>query len=400
MTGQKTKRQSPMIPVYSATSETEKLIGHFARPEAKFWERQGRRVKCTLCYRQCVLDKEEKGWCQIRKNENGELVLLDPYTLSTAAIWRPQTGYYREDAPVAYFGGINCTFGCAFCSSTRIAWSPERLEWIGHNGQPNTCHTSGDAMYYRGLMHPEGAVNYALDKGVDHIHLGANEPLLMWEWSYETARLAHEAGFIVTMDTNGVANPEAIRKIAPFITMAFVGIKGTLSPDFYKRYIRAEGAVPHVIEGIRTWYAMQEEAGTHLILSDTIAPYHWMDDATFERQTYQVYSWIAEEFGDMTPLEIRGMIEPQFPPAYDSPDNRYLAPKDSGEEGQSYVTERVFRATRTAKYCGLKYAENWMSNFSCHNCGLLLRGDAAPDHFCKSCGVWTPIRTWSGQDSE
>lgn len=394
ITGQKTKRQSPMIPAYETRSG--KLAGHFTRPDAQFWHKRGRRVECTLCFRRCVLDKYEKGWCQIRQNENGRLILLQPYTHSVATVWNHPLPTYLMDKPMAYFGGVNCTFGCVFCSSTRIAWKPELLDWVG--GQENTLHSDGNATYYRGLLHPEGAIAFAEVKGVDHIQFGANEPLLDFEWVYAVARLAKDAGLTVSMDTNGSANPDAIRKIAPYIDMAHVGIKGTLDEEFYKTRVRAEGAVPHVKEGIKTWRQMQDETGTVLQLSDTIAPYHWMDDDTFERRAHETYQWIADTVGTFTVLQIRQMVQPQWPPSYDEGNQPLIAPKADGDAGQERVLDRAETAREIASLHGIMYAVAGMAAIDCHNCGLLLRGDAAPDHICQGCGEWTPVRTWEGQD--
>jgi len=97
---------------------------------ANWWrELPGRRTECQLCYRNCALEPGEAGWCKIRRNDGGRLVLTDHGVIANCQPEVLHYSHWRNHARAAWVSGVGCTAGCTFCTSTRIAWSPEKLPW-------------------------------------------------------------------------------------------------------------------------------------------------------------------------------------------------------------------------------------------------------------------------------
>ena len=67
-----------------------------------------------------------------------------------------------------------------------------------------------------------------------------SEPLIWYEYVYDTARLAREKGLKNVLVTNGYLNPEPLRELLPFIDAVNLDIKAW-EDDFYRR--RCEGRV-------------------------------------------------------------------------------------------------------------------------------------------------------------
>ncbi|RLG80756.1 MAG: AmmeMemoRadiSam system radical SAM enzyme, partial [Thermoprotei archaeon] len=73
--------------------------------EASFWESiDGKRVKCNLCFRRCVIEPSAYGACGVRYNSNGKLYTL-VYGILTAANPDP-----IEKKPLMHFNPGSCVF--------------------------------------------------------------------------------------------------------------------------------------------------------------------------------------------------------------------------------------------------------------------------------------------------
>ena len=92
-----------------------------------------------------------------------------------------------------------CNFRCGFCQNWQISQAPRR-EGGGIAGEP---------------FPPEAVVRAALDAGCRSISYTYTEPTIFFEYAYDTARLAREAGLRNSFVTNGYMTAEALETIAP-----------------------------------------------------------------------------------------------------------------------------------------------------------------------------------------
>jgi pyruvate formate lyase activating enzyme len=60
-----------------------------------------------------------------------------------------------------------------------------------------------------------------------------NEPLIGWEYVYDSAKLLHEKGLLVALVTNGTAEPEILEKLLPYVDAMNIDLK-TWSAESYK----------------------------------------------------------------------------------------------------------------------------------------------------------------------
>lgn len=178
------------------------------------------RIACEACNQHCKLHEGEYGICGVRKVENGELQLLT-YGLAAAVnvdpVEKKPMFHFLPGSKVFSFGTVGCNFSCKFCQNADISQYPQEHhhEIIGYP------------------LSPQAAVDLALGYECESIAYTYNEPAIFFEYAYDTAKLAHEAGLKNIYVTNGYETHKAIDTIAPYLDAMNIDIKG-FSQEFYK----------------------------------------------------------------------------------------------------------------------------------------------------------------------
>jgi len=199
------------------------------------------KVLCQACAHACQLEEEEFGLCGVRKVENGELKLL-VYGLAAAVNVDPV-----EKKPMFHFlprtkafsvGTVGCNLSCAFCQNSDISQYPQE-----HQHQ-----LKGQS------LSPQAIVQLAQEYGCDSIAYTYNEPIVFFEYTYDTAKLAHEKGIKNIYVTSGYETKKAIDLLAPYIDGMNIDIKG-FTNTFYKEICGA--TLKPVLEAIK--YAYEKE---------------------------------------------------------------------------------------------------------------------------------------------
>ena len=106
---------------------------------ARWWhdEPHTGRIVCTLCPRLCRLKPGDRGFCFVRQNLDGQMVLTT-YGRSTGfcidPIEKKPLNHFHPGTSVLSFGTAGCNLGCQFCQNWDISKSREvdRLSAPGH----------------------------------------------------------------------------------------------------------------------------------------------------------------------------------------------------------------------------------------------------------------------------
>jgi pyruvate formate lyase activating enzyme len=207
------------------------------------------KVKCNLCARLCTIPKGKVGFCLVRKNVEGKLYALT-YGKACSACVDPITkkplAHFHPGALVMSIATGGCNFRCEFCDNWMIS---QEKGVIGRD------------------FPPEKVVKATRDNGCHGISYTYTEPTIFFEYAYDTATLAHKAGFFNTFVTNGYMTPKAVKTIAPVLDAATVDFKGGADPEFYRRF----SAVPSV-EPIFESLKEMKRHGIHVEITNLVVP--------------------------------------------------------------------------------------------------------------------------------
>ncbi|MEL4305175.1 AmmeMemoRadiSam system radical SAM enzyme [Methanococcoides sp. LMO-2] len=334
--------------------------------EAMFYEKLDEgKVQCNLCNHRCKIAKGKTGICGVRENRDGTLYSLIYNTVSSEAvdpIEKKPLFHFNPGSKAYSLGTIGCNFRCKHCQNWTI--SQVKLD---------------EAMSVE--ITPEEAVSRALATGCRSIAWTYNEPTIWYEYTYDSAKLAKEAGLDTVYVTNGFITPEALKHISPYLDAFRVDIKA-FTEDFYRKV--ASARLAPVLESAK----LAKELGMHVEVINLIIP--TLNDS--EDELRQLSTWVYENLGADTPIHFT-----RFQPHYKM---KHLPPTP---------VETIEMAHDIAKDVGLKYVyvgnvfgHKYESTY-CPSCGELLIGrgifdvneyNITSENKCRNCGE--PINIYGG----
>ncbi len=109
-------------------------------------------------------------------------------------------------------GSYGCNLRCPFCQNNEISWGDEVKLYAEGARVITPDELAALADKYR-------------DRGNIGIAFTYNEPLVGYEFVRDTAKLSHEMGLKNVIVSNGTAELEVLREIAPYIDAANIDLK-------------------------------------------------------------------------------------------------------------------------------------------------------------------------------
>lgn len=188
--------------------------------EAKYYEKlDGTKIKCTLCPKNCIIQKNETGFCGVRENKNEKLVPLGYNRISSLSIdpieKKPLFHFYPNKKTLS-IGGYGCNLNCDFCQNWEIARS---------------CVKD----YYK--ITSNKIIERAKKEKIQIISYTYNEPLINYEFIYNTAKKAKEEGIKNVIVSNGYINKKPLKEISKYLDGSNIDIKG--DNEFYKKHTKS-----------------------------------------------------------------------------------------------------------------------------------------------------------------
>ncbi len=245
--------------------------------EARYWHTlEDGRIQCDLCPRECRLRPGQRGFCFVRANEDGRLVLTT-YGRSSGfcvdPIEKKPLNHFLPGATVLSFGTAGCNLGCKFCQNWDISTSRE-MDRLADQASPVEIAAA------------------AASQGCAGVAYTYNDPVIFAEYAIDTAIACHQRGLVNVAVTAGYVNPEARADFFAVMDAANVDLKG-FNDTFYQQVTGAR--LQPVLDTIR--YLVHETA-VWVELTTLLIPGH--NDATSELRA--MCGWVAEELGPDVPM--------------------------------------------------------------------------------------------------
>ncbi|MCC7408080.1 MAG: AmmeMemoRadiSam system radical SAM enzyme [Phycisphaeraceae bacterium] len=338
-----------------------------AMHEARWWHRtEDGRVMCELCPRKCAIPEGVRGFCFVRQNVGGRLVLTT-YGRSSGfcidPIEKKPLNHFLPGTAVLSFGTAGCNLGCKFCQN----WDISKAKEIDRAGE-----TAG----------PEAIVRAAKESGCRSIAFTYNDPVTWAEYVIDTAKVARAEGIKTVAVTAGYISAEARPAFYEYIDAANVDLKA-FSEQFYKTI-----TLSHLEPVLETLKWLKHESRVWFEITTLLIP----GENDSVEEVGRMCEWIVRELGTDVPVHFTAF----------HPDYKMMDHAATPAEVLLRAREQAMRAGMEYVYVGNVHSREGQSTY-CPGCGEVLierdwyelgrygmRGDACGRCGRKVAGVFDP----------
>jgi len=242
------------------------------------------KVQCELCPKMCVIAPGQSGECRVRINIDGTLrtvVYGYPCALHIDPVEKKPLFHFLPGTPILSLATAGCNLHCRNCQNWEIS-------------QANPEDTA--AMF----APPQRLVQLAQQYRCPSIAYTYTEPIVYYEYTLDTAKLAARAGLRSVLVTAGYINPEPWKQLLKYTDAANIDLKG-ITEQFYRDV--CSGTLKPVQEAM----LLAAAGGIELEVTNLVIP--TLNDKP--EQIRRLSRWIKASLGSDIPLHFSGFY-PQY----------------------------------------------------------------------------------------
>jgi len=192
--------------------------GVFYEKEARFWQAgEDKTVSCELCPRSCTVPQGARGFCGVRMNRGGKyytLVWGNPCGLGIDPIEKKPFFHVLPGAKAFSIAAAGCNLRCKFCQNWDISQSrPEQTRNVD--------------------LPPAAVVAQAVKHDCQAVAFTYSEPVVFFEYMYDTAVAARERKLRPLVVSNGFINADPMAELCKVVTAVKIDLKG-YTEGFYR----------------------------------------------------------------------------------------------------------------------------------------------------------------------
>ncbi len=307
----------------------------------RYWTKQkDKRILCELCPRYCSLNEGQRGFCFVRQNVDGEMVLTT-YGRSSGfcidPIEKKPLNHFYPGTSILSFGTAGCNLGCKFCQNWNISKS---RQWDSLTDEAS----------------PEAIAQCAKEMNCKSVAFTYNDPVIFAEYAIDIARTCHALGIKTVAVTAGYITDKARPEFFEHMDAANVDLKA-FSEQFYKKITL--GALQPVLD---TLMYLKQKTKVWFEITTLLIP----GENDSDGELNAMCEWISRELGADVPLHFSAF----------HPDFHMLS-------YPSTPPETLTRARGIAMAAGLKYV--YTGN---------VHDPEGGSTYCKECGQQLIERDW------
>ena len=318
-------------------------------------------VQCELCPKLCIIEPGQSGECRVRVNIDDTLrtvVYGFPCSIHRDPVEKKPLFHFLPGTSILSLATVGCNLHCRNCQNWEISQAnPE-------DSQAAPCPPATVVSLAEKYHCPSLAYTYT-------------DPVIFYEYTYDTAKLARERNIRNVLVTAGYINPEPWKRLLEYVDAANIDLKG-ITDDFYRRVCSA------TLKPVQEALVLAKTSGIELEVTNLIIP-TLNDDPEDIRQ---LSHWIQANLGRDTPLHFS-----RFFPRYKM---RHLPPTSSKtlelareiavDEGLDYVyIGNILSKDGQTTYCpdcrkllverrGYAILQNHLRDGHCPDCGKEIYG--------------------------
>ena len=318
-------------------------------------------VQCELCPKRCVIEPGQSGECRVRINIDGVLrtvVYGFPCSIHIDPIEKKPLFHFLPGSKILSVATVGCNLHCRNCQNWEISQAnPEDSRAV--------------------FCPPEKLVKLTKYYYCPSLAYTYTDPIVFYEYTYDTAKLAKEAGVRSVLVTAGYISEEPWKRLLEYVDAANIDLKG-ISNDFYIRV--CSGTLKPVQQAL----VLAKASGILLEVTNLIIP--TLSDKP--EQIRKLIRWVKTNLGGETPLHFSRFF-PRYkmrnlPPT--SLKTLDMAREIAISEGMDYVyIGNIQSKTGQNTYCpgckglliersGYTILQNRLKDGCCPDCGKEIYG--------------------------
>jgi pyruvate formate lyase activating enzyme len=183
-------------------------------------------VQCQVCEHFCAIKPDGFGKCGVRRNIDGTLYLLvygEAVAVHVDPIEKKPLFHFVPRGNILSIGTYGCNFRCPFCQNWQMSQArdfDDQQDYIGRRAMPETL------------------VNTCVREHIPMIAYTYNEPTVFFEYTYDTAKLAHQHGIKNVYVSNGYMSQSMLDKLSPYLDGINIDLKA-FTEQFYHEQCQA-----------------------------------------------------------------------------------------------------------------------------------------------------------------
>ena len=314
------------------------------------------KVQCELCPKLCVIAAGQSGECRVRINLDGVLrtvVYGYPCSASIDPVEKKPVFHFLPATPILSIATVGCNLHCKNCQNWEISQA---------NPEDSRAFAAS----------PEKIVALAKQNKCPSLAYTYTEPIVYYEYTYDTAKLAHEAGIRNVLVTAGYINEAPWRDLLQHVDVARIDLK-SVSEAFYRDVCSA------TLAPVQNALVVAKSMGVHVEVVNLIIP--TLNDKPEEIRA--LAQWVRTNVGKETPLHFSG-----FAPLYKM---RHLPP--TSEQALETARDIAISEGLEYVYIGNRRTEKGENTY-CPECrelliervGYTVLRNRLKDGHCPDCG--------------
>lgn len=251
---------------------------NLSKVEALYYKKlPAREIECLLCPRFCKLGDKERGYCGVRENMDGTyytLVYGKACAVHIDPIEKKPLFHFLPGSNTLSLATAGCNVNCKFCQNWEI--SQVRPEQVRHFDFP-----------------PRVVAEQAQKNRCPVIAYTYTEPVVFYEYMYDSSVEARRKGIKNVVITGGHINPEPLKELIKVVQAIKIDLKA-FNQKFYTQYVRGE--LNPVLEAIK----IVHESRVWLEIVYLVIP--TLNDSPQEIRN--MARWMIKEIGPDVPLHL------------------------------------------------------------------------------------------------
>ena len=237
-------------------------------------------VQCELCPKMCLIEPGQSGECRVRINIDGVLhsvVYGFPCSVSPYdPVEKKPLFHFLPGTRILSIATVGCNLHCLNCQNWDISQK---------NPEESTA----------AFLPPERLVQLAKSNRYLSIAYTYSDPIIFYEYTYDTAKLARKEGIRSVLVTAGYINPQPWKELLEYIDAANIDLK-FISDDLYRRICTG------TLKPVQNAMVMAKASGILVEVTNLIIP--TLNDKP--EQIRELARWLKTNLGRETPLHFSG----------------------------------------------------------------------------------------------